>query len=225
MKRVKVPSVNRGYSILIDQCPSCGGLWFDRFEMTQIPHNEALKIDSLDQNRATRPTPINKNLLCPKDHLLLVKIKDINIPPDTNISRCRKCEGVWFSRGELVEYKKHIQNRQKDIAEFTKKYQSKVKMSKTDKINIVRNTNRLINTIGYQLMPMPIGLIAEKKLEEPFILSNQGVEVLKELPQAEKMKVYQMMAREHKEDVESEKRFINATLNILNIIMRLLLRF
>ncbi|HLB95745.1 MAG TPA: zf-TFIIB domain-containing protein [Patescibacteria group bacterium] len=222
MKQVKVPSINIGYLILIEQCPNCGGLWLDRYEMVQVPHKEAINIDQLDEKSLKKSCPINETLLCPRDNLPLVQLKDINIPADTCISRCRKCEGVWMNRGELRQYKQHVRKRQKETTERPL-FKTKVV---TDKDGSKMAERKVLSAIGSQLLPLPLSLAAAKTYpKEPFIPSDEGVELLRGVPQDRKVEIYRLMAREHEETEESERRFINATINILNLISRLLVRF
>lgn len=220
MNQVKVSSVNLGFFVLFEQCPECGGLWFNRYEMVQVPFQEALKVDAVDEKALQKPVIIRENLLCPIDKLPLLQLKDINIPQNTSISRCRKCEGVWMNRGELALYKKHVQQRQKE--NIFKSRPSKL-FSEKERL---KGEKKIITAIGSQLLPMPLNLIAKKSYpREPFIVSKEGVELLKQLPQDKKVEIYRLMAREHNEEQEREERFINATINILNIVFRLLVRF
>lgn len=218
-KEVKVPSVNTGLFVKVDQCPNCGGLWFDRYEMYQIPEEEAHQIDFLDEKNLQKPTPIKKDLFCPKDNLPLVRLVDANIPQDTFISRCRKCEGVWVNRGELIKYKHFVEAKQKDQT-----WEEREKEPVFPGPGISLAEQKVIAAIGGQLLPIPMGLVEQAVWDEPFVLSGAGVELLKGLSQKEKMTVYRQLAQEHEQNIESEKRFINATINILNTILRLLVR-
>lgn len=219
MKIVKTPSLNLGFFVEFNQCPSCGGLWFNRFEMTQISNEEAFKIDSLDAEILKNSVPIKENLFCPIDNLPLLRLVDFSIPLDTHISRCRKCEGVWMNRGELAHYKQHIRQRQKENT-------YKLKVPEIDQNRLSKEAEqKVIASIGGQLLPMPLSLVADKSYpRDPFIISDAGVELLKSLPQDKKVEIYRLMARDHNEDEEQEERFINGTINILNIILRLLVR-
>lgn len=224
LKEVKVPGASPGFMVKIDQCPNCGGIWCDRYEMYQIPASETIKIDSMNQQLLQSPASLNDNLKCPKDGLPLLAIKDINIPENAQIKRCRQCEGVWLNRGELLNYKKHVQLRQEANAEFNKKLNQKSSPKWSENND---DGKRILAKISQQLMPLPYNFIPTlispliggiDTDHAPFTLSQSAVEIIKQLPQDKKMEIIQIMAREHEQDIESENRFINATATIFNII-------
>lgn len=225
MGQVKTPSQNPGYAVIIDQCPKCGGIWCDRFEMYQISNKDALKIDFLDQNLLQKPISLQNKLFCPKDRLPLVAIKDINIPPDSQIKRCRKCEGVWLNRGDLVLYRTHVKKRQDKYAQdYTKDY---LRIKNAAKLSDAHK-NRLLSQVSTSLMPIPTGILAKyispEDIHSSYIPTPATAEILKLVPKDKKLAIIKAMADEHYETLEREKRFINSTLNIIMIIARFLLR-
>ncbi len=215
LKKVKILSVNKGFFIQLDQCPKCGGIWCDRYEAYQIPNKEAKKIDNLDINLVQKDTIIKKELACPKDNLILKQIKGPVIPEFLNINRCNKCQGIWFNQGELKKYRQHFTN--KDWAQKEKKKWKDIK----------DDSGLIINSLGKQMIPFPIssgaGLFGKGvNVERPFVLTPAGVEIIKKVPKKEKIELYKSLADEHNRTVESEERFINSTLKVIEIIFHLL---
>ena len=74
MDEVKTES-HYGAPILLDQCPQCGGIWFDKEELLATKHGEAERIDLvLDINILTQTKVFKKDSLC-KKAFKLSKIK------------------------------------------------------------------------------------------------------------------------------------------------------
>src|SRR6266853_692928 len=44
-----------GYCVLLDQCPACGGIWCDRWELYPVTGAAAAKIDRVDGDTLQRP--------------------------------------------------------------------------------------------------------------------------------------------------------------------------
>jgi Zn-finger nucleic acid-binding protein len=105
MKEVAVPA-SVGYSILLDQCPRCGGIWCDRWELYPLTPAAADRIDPVDQSVLWQPTgPRNKSLECPRCRARLRRFSDPSLPQDARIERCPNCDGMWLNRGELRRFK------------------------------------------------------------------------------------------------------------------------
>jgi Zn-finger nucleic acid-binding protein len=121
MQPVKVES-HYGQIVLLDQCPRCGGIWFDKFELYAVKPGEAQKIDKLNEDiLRTASTIEHSELFCPKDNVKLVHFQDMFFPKDIVIARCPVCNGFWLNRGEFTKYqayrqslKKHQEDKQKD---------------------------------------------------------------------------------------------------------------
>ena len=60
-----------GANLFLDQCPTCGGLWFDRRELYRVREGKAVdiraKVDPLNINKLEELVPLEKKLLCPRD--------------------------------------------------------------------------------------------------------------------------------------------------------------
>lgn len=104
MHEVRVQS-HYGLPIFLDQCPTCGGIWFDKSELFMARHGEAEKVDLLDtallSNKSTIQTA---KLICPRDKTELVRFTDKYFPQDIILVRCPVCDGMWLNRGEFNKY-------------------------------------------------------------------------------------------------------------------------
>lgn len=113
MRQVKVAS-HYGQTVLLDQCPGCGGIWFDHFELYKAKQGEADKIELMDAENLRHSVSIkNADLLCPKDSTKLVRFKDLLFPEDIIIARCPVCQGFWLNRGEFARYQKYRESLKK----------------------------------------------------------------------------------------------------------------
>jgi Zn-finger nucleic acid-binding protein len=95
-----------GYLLALDQCDDCGGLWFDRWELFPLHHDEVDTLDPLDVSRFEQPVELAPLGLCPRCEVALKEFRDPNLPPDAEVARCRVCEGMWLQRGQLRKVKK-----------------------------------------------------------------------------------------------------------------------
>jgi Zn-finger nucleic acid-binding protein len=109
MTQVKAES-HYGQTVILDQCPGCGGIWFDHFELYKAKQGEADKIELLNADGLRTSTSIeNRELVCPKDRVKLVRFQDVLFPKDIVIARCPVCNGFWLNRGEFTRYQQYRQ--------------------------------------------------------------------------------------------------------------------
>lgn len=129
VKEVKTAS-HYGVPVILDQCPKCGGIWFDKWEHLSVKQGEAAKIEStVNTDLLTRETVLEKStLLCPKDGSVLENFKDPLFPKELIVEHCKNCGGFWFNRGEFKAYQDH---RLKKAAEAKDKKYDKLR----DEIN------------------------------------------------------------------------------------------
>ncbi len=107
---LQVVKINSHYDqpIIVEQCVSCGGIWFDADELWSVKSNEAKKIDLLNTTTLRAPSVIkNKTMHCPKDQTKLRQFHDANLPTEIIIEQCPKCHGLWLQRGEFHKYQQH----------------------------------------------------------------------------------------------------------------------
>jgi Zn-finger nucleic acid-binding protein len=97
---------NPGSLIELDQCPRCGGIWCDKWELFPIRPDEAAKLEPVDQALLRAPTPgMKRTLYCPRCTAQLVIPRNPMLGPDLQFRRCPKCDGIWLNRGQLTRYK------------------------------------------------------------------------------------------------------------------------
>jgi Zn-finger nucleic acid-binding protein len=95
-----------GYSIVLDQCPRCGGIWCDRWELYPLTAAAAEHLDPVDQAALVRPAATRSEPLeCPRCRARMRRFRDPSLPPDARIERCPNCDGMWLNRGELRRFK------------------------------------------------------------------------------------------------------------------------
>lgn len=98
---------NPGQVIILDQCPKCGGIWCDKWELFPIEAGEAARLEPADEMslRDSRPLGDEKTLYCPRCTSKLLAAADPGLRPDWHIRRCMKCDGIWLNRGEFTKFK------------------------------------------------------------------------------------------------------------------------
>jgi Zn-finger nucleic acid-binding protein len=82
---------------VVDQCRSCGGIWFDRKELEAI-------MDLASRDLTIPATAEETRRTCPRDFEKLVTFRY----PQTEVmvDMCRRCDGLWLDGGELTEIRK-----------------------------------------------------------------------------------------------------------------------
>jgi len=98
---------NPGQMIILDQCPKCGGIWCDKWELFPVQADEAARLEPADEKSLRELLPIDgdKTLYCPRCTAQLSAAKDSSLPPDLQIRRCLKCDGIWLNRGQFTRFK------------------------------------------------------------------------------------------------------------------------
>lgn len=81
--------------VLIDQCGSCGGTWFDAKELRRVAHDRELEALAARLPLVKMASPFR----CPRCDGECVEGNVSEVGVDT----CTACHGVWLDRGELAE--------------------------------------------------------------------------------------------------------------------------
>ena len=130
MQKVKTES-HYGAEIDLDQCPECGGLWFDSDEVISVKFGNARNFDKVDTGKLVNLSPQKKELFCPKDHTKLEIFRDPNFPASLKVESCPTCGGFWFNRGEFESYQedriKWRKEHEKEAAEVDDKFNEQIK--------------------------------------------------------------------------------------------------
>lgn len=145
MQQVKLKS-HYGQTVLLDQCPACGGIWFDHLELYSVKQGQAETVDSLSADTLRTSTPIeNSDLLCPKDSAKLENFKDAYFPEDIVLARCPACNGFWLNRGEFTKY----QDFRQSLKEPLESSQADDKIGQDiERILSVQQTGEATSTLG-----------------------------------------------------------------------------
>jgi len=105
MREVTAEAVT-GYLITLDQCPHCGGIWCDRWELYPVTAAAAARLDGVDQDALRQPIEAPDHVLeCPRCRARMFRFHDAALPANARIERCPNCDGMWFNRGELRRFK------------------------------------------------------------------------------------------------------------------------
>lgn len=105
-------STNMGRSLILHQCPSCGGIWFDRWELYQTNDKEVDRLDPVNVQALRAPASLSDaSLTCPKCQKSLSRFVDPLLPPDAHILRCPFCGGLWLNRGEFRRFEEYRKGR------------------------------------------------------------------------------------------------------------------
>ncbi len=105
MREVKAEA-KTGYLIILDQCPRCGGIWCDRWELYPVTAAAAERIDHVDETALHQATAAaGESLECPRCRARMFRFRDPSVPQDARIERCPNCDGMWLNRGELRQFK------------------------------------------------------------------------------------------------------------------------
>ena len=101
-------AANYGRVLLLDQCGSCGGVWFDRWELYFVTDKSIKDLEGIDASSFAAPVaPHPAKGQCPRCEKELAIFSDNNLPKDALIERCPGCNGLWLNRGELGRYAVH----------------------------------------------------------------------------------------------------------------------
>ncbi|KTB48122.1 Transcription factor zinc-finger [Dehalogenimonas alkenigignens] len=97
-----------GLPLRLDQCPECGGIWFDESELFRARQGEAARLEALDEASLARPTAAARHdLACPRDGTRLQRFTDRHFPSEVILERCPACRGLWLNRGHFRGYQRY----------------------------------------------------------------------------------------------------------------------
>jgi len=93
-----------GSPVMLDQCETCGGVWFDKFELFQVDETEARNLDKVDREKLRYPQGSSEKPACPRCGAVLEAFSDPNIPANIQMLMCGSCEGFWINHGDISGY-------------------------------------------------------------------------------------------------------------------------
>ena len=93
-------------SVEVDQCPQCGGIWFDLGELKEVlEKDESMRLQAKlkTKPRGKRDSKLDaKKAPCPRcgGKGNMIQVKDVG--HDIHIDTCPVCYGQWLDGGELT---------------------------------------------------------------------------------------------------------------------------
>lgn len=218
LKIVKVNSQSKGFVLEIEQCSKCGGLWFDKYELYQIPSNEAKKINYLDIKSINSRHKIKKDLKCPKDKSNLEILKDSHLPKNVAISFCHKCNGIWLNKGDLHNFKKKIESK-KQSTDFKPLVEATLGPSRSSTV-----LAGISESLMKQVNPSSMTVLEHNAYESPKALTNHEADLLRSLPKEKRLEMFRHMATSKKEETSRDAYFMHVFRGILAILRVFLLK-
>ena len=116
MEKKHVSGPGRGMTL--DYCPRCGGMWFDRGEVTEVARQDYTVLNGMVMDDALRVnppcqkcrTPLDRNKescgVCGRRNTLRCPVCDREMERravhGVTLDLCGKCQGVWFDNAELT---------------------------------------------------------------------------------------------------------------------------
>jgi len=97
-----------GRVIVVDQCGTCGGVWFDKWELYSMNAAGLRSLHEVDTDALLAPNPGSAGSgQCPRCERPLIVYLDTALPKDAEIKRCGACSGLWLNRGDIDRYRNH----------------------------------------------------------------------------------------------------------------------
>ncbi len=92
-------------SIEVDSCPDCGGLWFDKDELTQI--DTIIEPTLVEIRHLPNKSEQFERLHCPACNNA-PRLEKMIHPRDRKVvmDYCPYCKGIWLDKGELEAIQK-----------------------------------------------------------------------------------------------------------------------
>ncbi|OGG00602.1 hypothetical protein A2Y99_01870 [Candidatus Gottesmanbacteria bacterium RBG_13_37_7] len=99
-------TTNSGGRFEVDHCGSCGGTWFDPYEINRIPLHEVARVaKETVLFHVTNEEKTQKK--CPRCHKILYLYHFQSTPKGIIFLRCKTCLGIFATQKSLEEYKKY----------------------------------------------------------------------------------------------------------------------
>jgi Zn-finger nucleic acid-binding protein len=89
--------------IEVDQCDSCGGLWFDVFEHEHLKKLEGSESIDMGDAVKARLHDAQTRVLCPRDQSRMIPMVDLT-QPHIWFESCPVCNGAYFDAGEFKDF-------------------------------------------------------------------------------------------------------------------------
>lgn len=97
-------TTNSGGKYTVDHCGTCGGTWFDAYEINRIPFHEVAHLSKLTVLPHTPPASLPTHI-CPRCHTKLQSFQPESVPANIRFLKCLKCHGIWATQKTLENFK------------------------------------------------------------------------------------------------------------------------
>jgi Zn-finger nucleic acid-binding protein len=89
--------------VRVDGCDGCGGVWFDRSELTAVAQAQAAQLTELEDRFQHSPFALDTNakMYCPHCKVELFEF-EFQHSPGIKLDGCPQCKGIWIDDGELL---------------------------------------------------------------------------------------------------------------------------
>ena len=148
--RETAAEANYGRYLILDQCPDCGGIWFDRWELLHLRPEEAGRLDPVDRTRLLQPAPLRRGAhQCPGCGSVLKPFRDPTLPKELFVMTCGPCGGMWLNRGELRKYADHrraVRGRKGRASPTSGRIPMPERMDGPDRIAALQKLGRALST-------------------------------------------------------------------------------
>lgn len=91
------------FGIALDECPACGGIWFDDDELKRLLNaggDITVELDAKVEPSGEIVTKRDLNRVCPKCNIHLDRYR-YNYSSQIELDSCHQCNGVWIDDSEL----------------------------------------------------------------------------------------------------------------------------
>lgn len=99
--------------IQIDECPQCGGIWFDRDELRKAKDKTDDDLRWLDfelfDEDADKYNPQPSSKKCPKDQTNMASLEYMD--SKVIIEKCDTCRGIWLDKKEFEKIIKYLETK------------------------------------------------------------------------------------------------------------------
>ncbi|MGE5472902.1 MAG: zf-TFIIB domain-containing protein [Ignavibacteriales bacterium] len=108
-------------NIKIEVCPSCDGIWLDKFEITKILHCDFDSIKTSEISKALEKDKDVSNsktesIKCPVCSLPMTNTNYL-FNDNIKIDMCSECYGIWLDDGELKEIINYAKNKSGSLSD------------------------------------------------------------------------------------------------------------
>jgi Zn-finger nucleic acid-binding protein len=167
LNRVEINS-QYGQPLFLDQCPECGGIWFDESELFRARQGEAYKVDKVDIESLAKPiTSLKIASTCPKDGASLFQFSDKYFPQEIILERCPTCHGLWLNRGYFVKYQQYREKKLTSNIESGSDQKFREELNNLAADYRDRHSSETLRKLGEFLStPMEPGAIQDSRAEQ-----------------------------------------------------------